>query len=342
MGIIPRAGPEPNVCPFEYEYDYYNDSQCKVTKQAKYLKIVCWDKSEVTIGSASNLSLREMRLYSPSINKWNGSKADAEIILKHKGGNGDTVSVCIPVEEGSSSDAGADITFFDSVHEAIKVLNGERNGTMRAVELGGGFTLNNLIPRNKFYYADGDGIKFGTRACDADTNKIVIFPLDKPIKLKPAVLTSLKALISSVSVGSRREVVGSENANGGEIGGKFLINEVGTTGAGISGGLNDRGDMALECEAVNDTTTGRNVSDPNAKMDVSDKFSGLPKEKIWEYVGIVLGIIAGLGLIFAIYWIGVPKVHLHYKRKPRAEGKKISRLSNFIAKKFGWIEGDDE
>ena len=31
----------PNVCPYEYSYDYSYESQCKVTKEAKHLKIVC-------------------------------------------------------------------------------------------------------------------------------------------------------------------------------------------------------------------------------------------------------------------------------------------------------------
>ena len=216
----------PNVCPYDYSYDYSYESQCKVTKQAKHLKIVCWTKSYVTIGTTNNLTLTEMRLYSPSINQWDGVNAKAEIVLKHVDSNGKKIWVCVPVEESGAS-AGVDIDFFDSINEAIKVLPGEANGKMKLVELGGGFTLNKLIPVSSFYYAEGDGLKFGSGACDAERNNIIIFPKSAAIKMKPVVGTNLRKLISKYHP-SRRSIDGSKSKNGNPTGGQFLINEVGT------------------------------------------------------------------------------------------------------------------
>lgn len=329
----------PNVCPYDYSYDYSYQSQCKVTKQAKYLKIACWNKSNVTIGTSKNLTLTDMRLYSPSINKWDGATAKAEIVLKHVDSQGKRTWVCVPVEE-SSAGAGADINFFDSINEAVKALVGETNGTKRLVELGGSFTLNKLIPLNSFYYAEGDGLKLGTGACDAESNNIIIFPKTAAIKMKPIVGTNLRNLISSYNP-SRREIEGSKSKNGNPTGGQFLINNVGTT---ANTGVDDSkiGNMAMTCEPVIDSATQKNVSAPkDNKKDASDNFSGLPTEKVWEYVGIVVGIIVGLGLIFVLYWVFVPAPYDHYKLAKRRDGIKINRFSNFIAQRFGWVEADE-
>jgi len=329
----------PNVCPYDYSYDYSYESQCKVTKQAKHLKIVCWTKSYVTIGTANNLTLTEMRLYSPSINKWDGVNAKAELVLKHVSSEGKITWVCIPVEE-SSAGAGTDIDFFNSINEAVKVLVGETNGTMKLVELGGGFTLNKLIPISSFYYAEGDGLKFGSGACDAERNNIIIFPFSAAIKMKPEVKTKLRNLLSTYNP-PRRSIDGSKSKNGNPTGGQFLINNVGTK---ANSGLKESktGIMGLTCEPVIDPATQKNVSAPkDSKVDASDNFSGLPKEKIWEYVGIVVAIIAFLGLLFAWYWIFFPTPYLHYKLNKRRDGIKINRFSNFIAQRFGWVEDDE-
>jgi hypothetical protein len=327
----------PNVCPYEYSYDYSYESQCKVTKEAKHLKIVCWTKSYVTIGTTNNLTLTEMKLYSPSINTWDGVNAKAEIVLKHVDSEGKITWVCVPVDE-SGDGAGADIDFFNSVNEAVKALVGDTNGTMKLVELGGGFTLNKLVPVNSFYYAEGDGLKFGTGACDAEKNNIIIFPKTAAIKMKPIVGTNLRSLLSQYNP-TRRSIEGSKSNNGHK--GQFLINEVGTK-ANMMVKQSKTGIMGLTCEPVNDLETGKNVSAAkDNKRFASDNFSGLPKEKMWEYILIVLAIIAGLGLIFVLYWIFFPTPYLHYKLAKKRDGIKINRFSNFVATRFGWVEDDE-
>lgn len=327
----------PNVCPYDYSYDYSYESQCKVTKEANHLKIVCWIKSYVTIGTTNNLTLTEMRLYSPSINKWDGVNAKAEIVLKHVDSEGKITWVCVPVDE-SGDGAGADIDFFNSVNEAVKALVGDTNGTMKLVELGGGFTLNKLIPVSSFYYAEGDGLKFGSGACDAEMNNIIIFPKAAAIKMKPMVKDNLRKLISTYNP-SRREIEGSKSKKG--HGGQFLINEVGTK---ANSGVNESktGVMGMTCEPVIDPATQKNVSAPeDTKRDVSDNFSGLSKEKMWEYIGIVLAIISGLGLIFAGYWIFWPTPYLHWGKKGE-DGIKINRVSHFIGQRLGFYNKEDE
>ena len=329
----------PNVCPYDYSYDYSYESQCKVTKQAKHLKIVCWTKSYVTIGNTNNLTLTEMRLYSPSINKWDGATAKAEIVLKHVDSAGEITWVCVPVEE-SNAGAGVDIDFFDSINEAVKALVDERNGIMKLVELGGGFTLNKLIPVSSFYYAEGDGLKLGTGACDAEKNNIIIFPKSAAIKMKPGVGTNLRKLILTYHP-TRRSIEGSKSKNGNPTGGQFLINEVGTK---ANSGMKDSktGNMAMTCEPINDLATQKNVSSPkDTKKDVSDNFSGLPAEKMWEYIGIAVAIILGLGVLFALYWVLFPTPYFHWGDKGKIDKIKVNRLTHTIGRLKGFYDDDE-
>ena len=67
------------VCPFDYDYEYDNSTQCTVTKKTNYLKLECTtNSSKATIGQVKNMGVTEIRLYSPSVNKWGGKQADAE------------------------------------------------------------------------------------------------------------------------------------------------------------------------------------------------------------------------------------------------------------------------
>tara|TARA_Y100000389_G_scaffold88348_1_gene84777 strand:- start:1673 stop:2725 length:1053 start_codon:yes stop_codon:yes gene_type:complete len=331
----------PNVCPYEYSYDYSYESQCKVTKEAKHLKIVCWTKSYVSIGSSKNLTLTEMKLYSPSINTWDGVNAKAEIVLKHVDSEGKITWVCVPVDE-SRDGAGADIDFFNSINEAVKVLVGDTNGTMKLVELGGGFTLNKLIPISSFYYAEGDGLKFSNGPCDAGMNNIIIFPKSAAIKMKPDVTIKLQSLISKYNP-PRREIEGSKSKNGHPGDGQFSINEVGTK-ANTMVKDSKTGVMAMTCEPVIDPSTQKNVSAPkDTKRFASDNFSGLPKEKMWKYIKIVVGIIVGLGLVFVLYWILFPTPYFHWKNKPGGDVKiKVNRVTHFIGQRMGFYADKDD
>ena len=87
--------PSKEVCAYDYSYEYDRTSKCRVTKYSKYLKLLCWDRSNVTVANTKNLNLSEARLYSPSINYWNGKKVDAELILSFW--TGKSVDICIPI-----------------------------------------------------------------------------------------------------------------------------------------------------------------------------------------------------------------------------------------------------
>ena len=63
--------------------------------KSQYLDLKCFDgNNDINYSSLGNIEINEARLYSPSLNKWNGKRLEAELVLHHIG-NGKQVYVCI-------------------------------------------------------------------------------------------------------------------------------------------------------------------------------------------------------------------------------------------------------
>ena len=308
--------PSTEVCKYDYSYEYDRTSKCRVTKKSNYLKLLCWDRSNVTIANMKNLRLTEARLYSPSVNKWEGLSVPAELILSHTGA-GKSVDVCIPIiKDDSSSDPS--IKFFDAIHNAVKILPNERNGTMRSVELPANFSLDNIIPKASFYLAEGDGMAINN--CSPSMRNIIIFSKERAIKMKTRVHRDIGNLIQIYNPGANRKIEGSGSENSaGE--GKFWKNTAGTTKSNNNSEFSAAGQMAMECEPVNNSNTGNNVGiKKNPTVDAADTFSGMNGEDIFhKYVVPVLIFIGAILLIYLGYWAIVPTPYPHFNPKPGKE-----------------------
>ena len=308
--------PSTEVCKYDYSYEYDRTSKCRVTKKSNYLKLLCWDRSNVTIANMKNLRLTEARLYSPSVNKWEGLNVPAELILSHTG-SGKSVDVCIPIIKDDSS-GDASIKFFDAIHNAVKILPNERNGTMRSVELPANFSLDNIIPKASFYLAEGDGMAINN--CSPSMRNIIIFSKDRAMKMKTRVHRDITNLVSAYNPGSNRKIEGSGSANtAGE--GKFWKNTAGTTKSNNNSEFSAAGQMAMECEPVNNSNTGNNVGiKKNPTVDAADKFSGMKGEEIFhKYVVPVLIFISTILGFYLLYLAIVPTPYPHFNPKPGSE-----------------------
>ena len=317
--------PSTEVCKYDYSYEYDRTSKCRVTKKSNYLKLLCWDRSNVTIANMKNLTLTEARLYSPSVNKWDGSKVAAELILSHAGA-GKSVDVCIPIiKDDSSSDPS--IKFFDAIHNAVRILPNERNGTMRSVELPANFSLDNIIPKGSFYLAEGDGMAINT--CNPGMRNIIIFSKERAIKMKTKVQSDIANLVAAYR-GGRREIKGSASARRGG-GGKFWKNTGGTTKSN-GDGFSAAGQMAMECEPVNNSNTGNNVGiKKNPTVDAAGTFSGMNGEEIFMKYGLpaIYFILSILG-VFVVNKIAFVFPYPHFRESDNAKGKKVSKIMYWI------------
>ena len=146
-----------------YTYDY-SITDLKVTNKGNYLSIVETNaptsKAAATYNSTSYI-VNEIRLYTPSLHKYDGDSADAEMIIVHDqliAGVAQTTAspllVCLPIQSGAGGQIpGASTlnnilnTAADSIPTKGKITTIPSSSTE--------FSLNNFIPKEGFYVYSG-------------------------------------------------------------------------------------------------------------------------------------------------------------------------------------------
>ena len=187
---LPTAVNQPcsTKCNFEYNYGL---ASCSVTNRTTYLDIQCFDgnntiKSDMISGS---LIVTGVRLYAPSLNTYDGFRADAELIITHSGG-GRTLYVCIPVI--SSVKSGSSAKWFSKVIPSAPTKKG--GGATVGVNVNN-FTLNDVIPQAAFtIYNDGT---FDWNC--AQDNVIILFNKNVAVNMKSRDYSTLTSIIKAAS-----------------------------------------------------------------------------------------------------------------------------------------------
>ena len=98
-------------CDLKCTYNFsYGNSNCNINNQQNFIKL-SYDKNpnaKAINFNTISLYVQEIRLYSPSLHRYKGVKADAELLIVH-GGNGINVIVSVPIITGSSISKGGTI-----------------------------------------------------------------------------------------------------------------------------------------------------------------------------------------------------------------------------------------
>ena len=68
----------------EFNHEYNPNSSCVLTNKGNYLEIKTDGKNNVSYNN-HNLSLEDVRFYTPSLHTFDGKHIDGELILKHHG-----------------------------------------------------------------------------------------------------------------------------------------------------------------------------------------------------------------------------------------------------------------
>jgi carbonic anhydrase len=144
-------------CSLTYKYE---DSSCVVTNKGQYL-LISYDASKTTpvIYNYANYNVKEIRLYFPSLHKYNGINADGEMIIVH---NSNTSSkgllICVPIKF-VNSDANIDspkrmqtFNILNSISKNV-IRNAPNYGEKTTVPFGSNqiFNLNDFVPKKPFF-----------------------------------------------------------------------------------------------------------------------------------------------------------------------------------------------
>jgi hypothetical protein len=263
---------------FHYEYGI---STCSVTNKGTYLDINCYDGiNKISSGLTGDLYVTGVRLYKPSLNSYDGRKADAELIITHSGG-GKNLYICIPIS-GTTAKGGTTEWF-----NQIIPFSPSRTGSSKSINVSN-FTLNTVTPKATFIVYEGGTFDWG---CSKD-DVMMLFNLDNSISINYKNLRTIGNIIekSSYNILSTPDYL------------KF--NKKGTiSGPGKIAG-SEKSDT-LTCTPVLDQD-GKNILSPDSSSWVKKTQSmgnniGNKIEKHWKIIiGIILGIIALITIIMVI------------------------------------------
>lgn len=181
----------------EYRYDYNTSSNIVLKNYGSYASFSYESSSVPQVKCAgSDYTVSEIRLYIPSLHKWGGIRAAAEVIIKHTSSDGKNLLVCIPVR--STGATTLTTRFFESVNSHLKLINDDEQNTDRTIGMGSvSLNLNNWIPQKRYYaYTASD--PFSSSSC-SQNYKYVVFDIDDAIKILEGTLNSIKSKYISPS-----------------------------------------------------------------------------------------------------------------------------------------------
>jgi carbonic anhydrase len=256
-------------CSFHF---HYNTSTCVATNRGDYVSIA-YDKSSSppVQYNSTGYDVEEIRLYSPSLHSFNGTKADAELIIVHYSKSGASpLLVCVPVNGNNTSSASTQ--FFTTLVDAMSA-SAPSEGESTIVDAPK-FNLSGLVPRKPFFsYTATEPYQ----PCSTGAVEYIVFQASLDIPLNS--LDNLQNIIAT---------------NGYDIktGPSLFYNE---KGPGVGAG---DGEIYIDCQPVGASEEETDVSSGSSTLHFNWK--DWMKNPI---VQILLGSIMFIALVFVAYGI---------------------------------------
>lgn len=177
-----------------FNFDYNKNSSCMATNKGDYLEIKVDGHNNVLFNNFK-VRVKNFRMYQPSLHLFNGLKADAEMIIEHKGAK-HTLLVCIPIT--SSDNYGNSNRFF---HQFIPVIPSADDEPKHRISVNN-WSLNSVVPDAPFYFYSGP---LPYPPCDG-TNSIIVFSKDHGITINPDDYDTLQNAITSVTLSDKKRL----------------------------------------------------------------------------------------------------------------------------------------
>jgi len=212
-----------------------------------------------------------IRLYQPSLHLFNGSQANAELIIQHTG-PGEPVLVCVPITERGGK--GKANSFFSQIIPHAVSGKDESQGINVS-----NWSLNDVVPSAPFYFYIG---AYPFQPCNGKINTIV-FELKDAAAISSTDLNTLRSLISPVDY-TQAQTMGSTASSTPLLMKNTNPGSMGPDAEGKNYYIFD------QCQAID----GMDDDTPSKKARQDDK--GLP-----SWIPIMMGILMALILLALVY-----------------------------------------
>jgi carbonic anhydrase len=265
-------------CVLKCDYAFkYNNSSCIATNRGNYVSL-SYDNSSSSQVYYNTLAynVKEIRLYTPSLHSYSGTKTDGELIIIHTSATAPKpLLVCIPVKKNDSSSFSASL--FKTVVDTMST-NAPADGETTNVNIQN-YNLNNIVPRKPYFsYSATEPYQ----PCIANVDYVVYAPINASIDISSDTLTTLTTIIQSNSYDVKSGV-------------SFFFNEKGPGKYGVNGD-----DIYIDCQPVG-------VSDESEIVISNSMTSGADTPIDWVKNNPVIQIILGI-LVFIIIIYGLKTI----------------------------------
>lgn len=181
------------TCELKCEYNFdYKDSNVVVTNAGSYLKLSYDLASSPQVKyNSENYNPREIRLYSPSIHKYQGQPADAELLIVHSSGSKNLI-VSVPITQSRTTSRTA--KFLDQLTNYVANFassSGDTASMGNAV-----WNLNDWVPEKPYYSYSGSA-PYSPCAGGFD---YVVFNRYDAATIHPDALAKLKKYVSTSGI----------------------------------------------------------------------------------------------------------------------------------------------
>jgi carbonic anhydrase len=266
-------------CDYKCAYNFnYNNSSCIATNRGDYLSL-SYDNSSThpVIYNASNYDVNEIRLYTPSLHSYSGSKTDGELIIIHNPITGAVpLLTCIPIKSNNNSSVSSLLfkTIVDNVANSAPA-----DGETTTVSLGDQqFNLNDLVPKKPFFaYSATEPYQ----PCSTNVNLLVYDSLTVSLDIMPDTLTKLQSIIQN-------------NSYDIKTGPNLFYNEKGPN-------LGGSGDIYIDCQPVGESDeTTEIITDMGSSYTFKD-FLKNPYFKFILFMLLFVIVLYGLKLVLNMF-----------------------------------------
>ena len=172
------------TCDLKCAYNFKYHESNLTAKNNEVMISLTYDNGNIppVLFNQQKYTIDSIMIVSPSIHVFNGSKTNAEIVVKHSpvaGGN--QLAVCVPIKESSDSSTATNLLTQILMGVANNAPSKGESTNLNISE----FTLNKIIPKKPFYSYTGLN----------DSTEWIVFDILYAIPLNNKILTGLTQII---------------------------------------------------------------------------------------------------------------------------------------------------
>ena len=169
----------------------YKDSACTATYFPDHIKL-SYDAttSAAVIFNNEGYNVREVNIYAPSIHTYNGSSADAEMLIIHDGA-GKKLIVSIPLVQSNAASTTSATVLNDIISKFSSTVDKTKTNDSQLINVHN-YNMENFIPSSPYYFYMG-GAPFSP--CDGQYSFVVFDKTKSPVTIGSDTLKTLTGLI---------------------------------------------------------------------------------------------------------------------------------------------------